>query len=77
MFGFHLCALEWRQHRDKVVRALDEIVARVDRSALSRDAASAAWLEREAASDIACAFSLDAVVSDACARGADRRRSPR
>jgi phosphoenolpyruvate carboxylase len=30
LFGFHLCALEWRQHRDKVVRALDEIVAAVE-----------------------------------------------
>ncbi len=25
LFGFHLCALEWRQHRDRVTAALDEI----------------------------------------------------
>ncbi|HTW84430.1 MAG TPA: phosphoenolpyruvate carboxylase [Candidatus Sulfotelmatobacter sp.] len=30
LFGFHLCALEWRQHRDRVVRALDEIVLAVE-----------------------------------------------
>ena len=50
-FGFHLCALEWRQHRDRVVRALDEIVALVEpalpplsqRSAQERHA----WFARE------------------------------
>jgi phosphoenolpyruvate carboxylase len=30
VFGFHLCALEWRQHRHRVVAALDEIVAAVE-----------------------------------------------
>ncbi len=40
MFGFHLCALEWRQHRDKVVGALDEIreLAALEREALSPEA---------------------------------------
>jgi phosphoenolpyruvate carboxylase len=51
MFGFHLCALEWRQQSGKVVRTLDEIVAAVepDLPPLSqRDrAARAAWFERE------------------------------
>ncbi|HEV3089109.1 MAG TPA: phosphoenolpyruvate carboxylase, partial [Candidatus Elarobacter sp.] len=30
LFGFRLCTLEWRQHRDRVVRALDEVVAAVE-----------------------------------------------
>ncbi len=51
MFGFHLCALEWRQQSGKVVRTLDEIVAAIepDEPALSqRDPAErAAWFERE------------------------------
>lgn len=52
-FGFHLCALEWRQDSGKLVRALDEVVLAIepDRPALSkRDAAErSAWLERELA----------------------------
>jgi phosphoenolpyruvate carboxylase len=51
LFGFHLCALEWRQHRDRVVRALDEIVATVEPYApplSERDpAARRAWFARE------------------------------
>ena len=51
MFGFHLCALEWRQHRDRVVRALDEIVALVEPALppLSErtEAERAAWFARE------------------------------
>ncbi|MGD0473252.1 MAG: phosphoenolpyruvate carboxylase [Candidatus Velthaea sp.] len=30
IFGFHVYSLEWRQHRDRVVRALDEIVSVVE-----------------------------------------------
>jgi len=58
MFGFQLCALEWRQHRDKVVRTLDEIRAVV---ALERPALSA-----EAADIVA---SLDAVAALRAKRG--------
>jgi phosphoenolpyruvate carboxylase len=51
MFGFHLCALEWRQQSGKVVRTLDEIVAAVEpgEPPLSQRAFAerAAWLERE------------------------------
>ena len=51
MFGFHLCALEWRQHRDKVVRTLDEIVARsrprLPPLSLRSDDEQRAWFERE------------------------------
>jgi phosphoenolpyruvate carboxylase len=50
-FGFHLCALEWRQHRDRVTSALDEIVAAVEPGLpplSQRDEADrGAWLERE------------------------------
>ena len=58
MFGFHLCALEWRQHRDKVVQALDEIraLAALEREALSPEAR-----------DIAA--SLDAVAALRARRG--------
>lgn len=51
VFGFHLYSLEWRNHRDKVVRTLDEIVAAVEpgTTALSeRDAVErSAWFARE------------------------------
>jgi phosphoenolpyruvate carboxylase len=51
IFGFHVYSLEWRQHRDRVVRALDEIVSVVEpKLALlsSRSAAErAAWFEHE------------------------------
>ncbi|MDB5092038.1 MAG: Phosphoenolpyruvate carboxylase [Candidatus Eremiobacteraeota bacterium] len=51
IFGFHLCELEWRQHRDRVWHALDEVVRVVepDRPVLSTrdDAALAAWFARE------------------------------
>jgi phosphoenolpyruvate carboxylase len=51
LFGFRLCALEWRQHRDRVVRALDEIVAVIEPGApplSARDRAEqSAWFERE------------------------------
>ena len=51
IFGFHLCALEWRQHRDRVVGALDEIVAAIEPGAplLSArgDDERLAWFARE------------------------------
>jgi phosphoenolpyruvate carboxylase len=51
VFGFRLYALEWRQHRDRVVRALDEVVAAVEPNApplSERDEAERrAWFERE------------------------------
>jgi phosphoenolpyruvate carboxylase len=51
LFGFRLCALEFRQHRDRVVAALDEIVAAVEPGAppLSArdDAQRLAWFTRE------------------------------
>ncbi|MEA2785115.1 MAG: phosphoenolpyruvate carboxylase, partial [Candidatus Eremiobacteraeota bacterium] len=51
VFGFHLCALEWRQHRDRVVEALDEIVAVVEPGApllsARNDGERLAWLARE------------------------------
>jgi phosphoenolpyruvate carboxylase len=51
VFGFDLCALEWRQHRDVVLAALDEIVAVVepDLPPLSRrePCARVAWFARE------------------------------
>ncbi|MEA2690152.1 MAG: phosphoenolpyruvate carboxylase, partial [Candidatus Eremiobacteraeota bacterium] len=51
LFGFRLCTLEWRQHRDRVVRALDDIVAAIEPGSpplSSRDAAAqSAWFERE------------------------------
>ncbi len=54
MFGFRLYALEWRQHRDRVTSALDEIVTLVepDRPPLSQrpESERTAWLERECAS---------------------------
>ena len=54
LFRFRLCALEWRQHRDRVVRALDEVVAAVEPGApplSARDAAEqSAWFDRELAS---------------------------
>jgi phosphoenolpyruvate carboxylase len=51
VFGFHVYSLEWRQHRDRVASALDEIVLAVEpklpplseRSAADR----ARWFERE------------------------------
>jgi phosphoenolpyruvate carboxylase len=51
MFGFRLYALEWRQHRDRVTSALDEIVALVEPGTvpLSQrpEDERTAWLERE------------------------------
>ena len=51
MFGFHLCALEWRQDSGKVVRTLDEVVLAVEPELpklSTRGAAErSAWLERE------------------------------
>lgn len=51
LFGFRLCALEWRQHRDRVTATLDEIVAIVEPGAppLSArdDAERASWFARE------------------------------
>jgi phosphoenolpyruvate carboxylase len=54
MFGFHLYALEWRQHRDRVTSALDEIVALVEPGmpplSARAEAERSAWIERELAS---------------------------
>jgi phosphoenolpyruvate carboxylase len=51
LFGFRLYALEWRQHRDRVVAALDEIVAAIEPSESALSARGAAerrtWFERE------------------------------
>ncbi len=51
IFGFHVYSLEWRQHRDRVVQALDEIVSVVEPKLpplSSRPAAQrAAWFEHE------------------------------
>jgi phosphoenolpyruvate carboxylase len=51
MFGFRLYALEWRQHRDRVTSALDEIVALIEPEStpLSQrpEDERTAWLERE------------------------------
>ncbi|HEY4442189.1 MAG TPA: phosphoenolpyruvate carboxylase, partial [Candidatus Elarobacter sp.] len=54
LFGFHVVELEWRQHRDAVWRALDEIVAAVEPelpplSTRTEDDATA-WFARELAS---------------------------
>jgi phosphoenolpyruvate carboxylase len=55
MFGFHLAALEWRQHRDRVTSALDEIVALIEPDAPALSTRSpderTAWLERELRSE--------------------------
>ncbi len=51
IFGFRLCELEWRQHRDRVWSALDEIAATIEPElpALSArdDDEREAWLARE------------------------------
>ncbi|GAC1585211.1 MAG: phosphoenolpyruvate carboxylase [Candidatus Velthaea sp.] len=51
IFGFRLCELEWRQHRNRVWSALDEIVGVLEPEspALSSRGSEAvqAWLERE------------------------------
>ena len=54
MFGFRLYALEWRQHRDRLTAALDEIVSAVEPAAppLSQrpENERQEWIERELAS---------------------------
>lgn len=51
VFGFHVYSLEWRQHRDRVISALDEIVAASEpkMAPLSQRPAAdrARWFERE------------------------------
>ena len=51
IFGFHLYSLEWRQHRDRVVQALDEIVEAIEPKLPPLSERSAAdrsrWFERE------------------------------
>jgi phosphoenolpyruvate carboxylase len=51
VFGFRLCELEWRQHRDRVWSALDEIVGSIEPELppLSErdDAERTAWMARE------------------------------
>lgn len=53
MFGFHLCALEWRQHCDRVTRALDEIVTLIEPElpplSSRGEPERAAWFARELA----------------------------
>jgi phosphoenolpyruvate carboxylase len=85
LFGFSVCELEWRQHRDRVWHALDEIVRAVepDRPPLSeRDQAeTTAWFARELATvrpliPTALAFSAETVDRVATLRAMDavRRR---
>ncbi len=54
IFGFHLYTLEWRQHRDRVVAALDEIVMQIEPELPALSARTeherAAWFARELAS---------------------------
>ena len=88
MFGFHLCALEWRQQSGKVVATLDEIVAAVEPGlpALSQrePAERAAWLERELTTvrpllPRACAFSAastDIIASLEAVAALRARRGP-
>lgn len=51
LFGFALCALEWRQHSTRVTAALDEIAGVVEPGAVALSAREPdvrrAWLERE------------------------------
>jgi phosphoenolpyruvate carboxylase len=52
IFGFRLCELEWRQHRDRVWSALDEIVGAIEPglpslSARDDDDERELWLARE------------------------------
>jgi phosphoenolpyruvate carboxylase len=51
LFGFHLYTLEWRQHRNRVVQALDEIVdlvePRATKLSLRTDVDRRLWFERE------------------------------
>jgi phosphoenolpyruvate carboxylase len=54
LFGFHVCELEWRQHRDRVWHALDEIVGVVEPElpplSARGEAETTAWFARELAS---------------------------
>jgi phosphoenolpyruvate carboxylase len=89
IFGFHVYSLEWRQHRDRVVRALDEIVSLVepDGPPLSTrpDAERGAWFARELASQrplVPRAANLtpdtfDVIASFWAAAGLRTRRGPR
>lgn len=51
IFGFHVYSLEWRQHRDRVLRALDEIVVASEPNDVPLSqrsgAARSAWFARE------------------------------
>lgn len=74
MFGFHLCTLEWRQHRDRVVAALDAVVVAIEPEAppLSQRNAGErrAWYEREMRSTrplIARGVAFDAATTDCLA----------
>ncbi len=89
IFGFHLYSLEWRQHRDRVVDALDEVVAssEPDVAPLSSrsEAERAAWFARELVSrrpliprDAAfSAPTLDVIASFEAAASLRTRRGPR
>jgi phosphoenolpyruvate carboxylase len=89
IFGFHLYSLEWRQHRDRVTSALDEIVEAIEpklpplsqRSAPDR----ARWFERELVSrrpliprnPSFSAPTLDIIASFTAAAELRARRGPR
>ncbi|HWT04296.1 MAG TPA: phosphoenolpyruvate carboxylase, partial [Xanthomonadales bacterium] len=88
IFGFHLCALEWRQHRDRVVAALDEIVTAIEPGAtplsVRGDEERLAWFERELDSarpllSRSASFSAetaDVIASFAAVAGLRARRGP-
>jgi len=89
IFGFHVYSLEWRQHRDRVVRALDEIVEAVEPKleplSLRPPADRARWLERELVTRRPLiprntrfsADTEDIIASFTAAAGVRTRRGPR
>ena len=89
IFGFHLYSLEWRQHRDRVVKALDEIVLEVEPKLpplSERPAADRArWFERELVSRRPLlprkpkfsAETMDIIASFAAAAELRNRRGPK
>jgi phosphoenolpyruvate carboxylase len=89
IFGFHLYALEWRQHRDRVTQALDEIVLTIEPKlpplSEREPADRARWFERELISNRpliprAPQFSpetLDIIASFTAAAGLRARRGAR
>ena len=83
ILGFQLCELEWRQHRDRVWSALDEIVSLVEPGTVLStlpDAEREAWLARELTSvrplipAVACSASTADLLASLTATAALRRR---